>query len=160
MGWKQPRITNNALSRGRVAHPELQYPPLAVDSTYACSGSWEHHGVVNPYAIPTVTVTDLAANDVPILDVREEDEWAAGHAPGAVHIPMGQLPSRVAELAELDEQQPVYVICRTGGRSARVAAWLNASGWDAVNVSGGMQSWVAEGKPVVSEIPNAEPEIL
>jgi rhodanese-related sulfurtransferase len=115
---------------------------------------------VNPYAIPTVTVTDLAANDVPILDVREEDEWAAGHAPGAVHIPMGQLPSRVAELAELDEQQPVYVICRTGGRSARVAAWLNASGWDAVNVSGGMQSWVAEGKPVVSEIPNAEPEIL
>jgi rhodanese-related sulfurtransferase len=51
-------------------------------------------------------------------------------------------------------------VCRSGGRSARAAAWLNASGWDAVNVAGGMKSWHAEGRNVVGQQPGAEPEIL
>lgn len=107
--------------------------------------------------IPAVNIADLPADGV-LLDVREDDEWQAGHAAKAVHIPLGELPSRVAELADLPDG-PVYVVCRSGGRSARATAWLNASGWDAVNVSGGMKSWDAEGREVVSES-GGEPEIL
>jgi rhodanese-related sulfurtransferase len=106
-----------------------------------------------------VSVPDLPEDGVALLDVREDDEWAAGHAPGAKHIPLAELPARVSELAEFPDGGPVYVVCRSGGRSARAAAWLNASGWDAVNVEGGMKSWHAVGRDVVGQ-PGAEPEIL
>ncbi|HVV13520.1 rhodanese-like domain-containing protein [Amycolatopsis sp.] len=115
---------------------------------------------VNPAELPTVSVTELPAGSLTLLDVREDDEWAAGHAPGAVHIPLGELPGRVEELAKLPEDQPIYVVCRSGGRSARATAWLNASGWEAVNVAGGMKSWHAEGRPVEGENPSFPPEIL
>lgn len=116
--------------------------------------------MASPADIPTVAVRDLPKEGVALLDVREDDEWAAGHAPGATHIPMGDLPARVGELDELPDDQPVYVICRSGGRSARAAAWLNASGWDAVNVAGGMGSWRQEGRPMVGDHPGVEPEVL
>ena len=122
--------------------------------------TWQYETVVSPSEIPTVSVSDLPKDGVALLDVREDDEWAAGHAPAAKHIPLGELPERVAELAEFPDDTPVYVVCRSGGRSARAAAWLNASGWDAVNVAGGMKSWHAEGRNVVGEQPGAEPEIL
>ncbi|WP_236790212.1 rhodanese-like domain-containing protein [Amycolatopsis sp. GM8] len=112
---------------------------------------------MNPAQLPTASVSELPASDITLVDVREDDEWAAGHAPGAVHIPLGELPSRVDDLPE---GQPLYIVCRSGGRSARATAWLNASGWEAVNVGGGMKSWHAEGRPVVSEQPDAAPEIL
>ena len=64
-----------------------------------------------------------------LLDVREIDEWKAGRAVGAVHIPMSEVPAR---LDEIDLDEPVYVICRSGVRSARVAAWLNEHGGDAL----------------------------
>ncbi|OZM73149.1 sulfurtransferase [Amycolatopsis antarctica] len=115
--------------------------------------------MVNPAEIPTASVRDLPKDGLTLLDVRESDEWAAGHAPEAVHIPLGDLPARVDELAEFPDDRPVYVVCRTGGRSARAAAWLNASGWDAVNVAGGMKSWHTEGRDVVGDGPG-EPEIL
>ncbi|GLX02211.1 sulfurtransferase [Microtetraspora sp. NBRC 16547] len=83
-----------------------------------------------------------------LLDVRELDEWRAGHAPDAFHIPLGELQGRVGELP-LD--RPVYVVCRVGGRSAHAAAWLNHIGREAINVDGGMQSWAAAGLPMVSE---------
>ncbi len=73
--------------------------------------------------------------DAVLLDVREDDEWAAGRAPGAVHVPMTQMAERLDEVPDGD---PVYVICRSGGRSARVTAYLNSQGWDSVNVAGGM----------------------
>ena len=115
--------------------------------------------MVSPSEIPTVSISDLPKDGVALLDVREDDEWAAGHAPEAKHIPLGELPARVSELAEFSDGGPVYVVCRSGGRSARAAAWLNASGWDAVNVDGGMKSWHAVGRSVVGQ-PGAEPEIL
>lgn len=110
--------------------------------------------------VPTASVSDLPAEGLTLIDVREHDEWDAGHAPDAVHIPLGELPARVEELAKLSDDNPLYVVCRTGGRSARATAWLNASGWDAVNVAGGMKSWHTEGRSVVAERPGAEPEIL
>ncbi|RSM69036.1 rhodanese-like domain-containing protein [Kibdelosporangium aridum] len=105
--------------------------------------------------VPSVTVQDVPA-DVTLLDVREQDEWDAGHAPEALHIPMGELVER---LGELPGDKDVYVICRSGGRSARVAAYLNGNGWDATNVDGGMQSWQAAGKNMVSES-QAQPQVI
>jgi rhodanese-related sulfurtransferase len=115
---------------------------------------------VNPQTVPSVSVSDVV-DDLPegvvLLDVRENDEWAAGHAPSARHIPMSELQGRLGELGKDDD---VFVVCRSGGRSARVTAFLNANGWDAVNVDGGMQSWAANGRPLVAGTPGAEPEII
>ena len=102
-----------------------------------------------------MSIADLP-EDAVLLDVREDDEWAAGHAPKAVHIPMGELAGR---LEELPADGTVHVVCRSGGRSARVTAYLNANGWDATNVDGGMQSWHAAGRPMVGELPG-EPEVI
>ncbi|WP_188188859.1 rhodanese-like domain-containing protein [Nonomuraea sp. SYSU D8015] len=99
-----------------------------------------------------MTVPEIEASAVPddayLLDVREADEWVAGHAPDAVHIPMTQIQERVEEVPG---DRTVYVVCRVGGRSLQVAAWLNHLGRDAVNVGGGMQSWEAARRPMVSE---------
>ncbi|MCX2731211.1 rhodanese-like domain-containing protein [Saccharopolyspora sp. NFXS83] len=110
-----------------------------------------------PGVPPEELPADLPAANFALLDVRENDEWAAGHAPGAVHIPMNEVPQRLDELPEADQ---VYVVCRSGGRSARVTAYLNANGWDAVNVERGMNGWSAAGRPVVSDEPGAEPFVL
>jgi rhodanese-related sulfurtransferase len=110
--------------------------------------------------VPNVEVSDVPA-DLPegkvLLDVREADEWAAGHAPNALHIPMTELAGR---LEELPADSELYVVCRAGGRSARVTQYLNANGWDAVNVDGGMQQWAAQGRPLVSGVDGAEPEVI
>ncbi|HEY0719318.1 MAG TPA: rhodanese-like domain-containing protein [Streptosporangiaceae bacterium] len=87
-------------------------------------------------------------DDIYLLDVREDDEWTAGHAPGAVHIPLGLLGRQAGQVPK---DQPVYVICRAGGRSARAAQMLGASGWDVTNVADGMQGWAGAGRPMVSE---------
>ncbi|WP_213451135.1 rhodanese-like domain-containing protein [Rhizomonospora bruguierae] len=84
-----------------------------------------------------------------LLDVREDDEWVAGHAPGAHHLPMMEIPAR---MAEVPTEGDVVVVCRSGGRSAQVVAYLVNNGWDnARNLDGGMQSWQAAGRPLVSE---------
>ena len=79
------------------------------------------------------------------LDVREDDEWQAGHAPDAVHIPMHQLTPDTVPTG-----RPVYCICRSGNRSGRVAELLVASRIDAYNVVGGMVAWHGAGLPVVT----------
>jgi rhodanese-related sulfurtransferase len=105
-----------------------------------------------PQQVPSVSVSELSSEGT-LLDVREQDEWDAGHAPDALHIPMGELSER---LDDLPADNPVYVICRSGGRSARVTAFLNANGWDATNVDGGMQSWESAGRPVVNDAGNPQ----
>jgi rhodanese-related sulfurtransferase len=99
--------------------------------------------------VPAVSVPDEAW----LLDVREDDEWAAGHAPDARHIPLGQLGARAGEIPQGIE---VYVICRAGHRSARATQALNGAGWQAVNVAGGMQDWAASGRSMVTDS-GAEP---
>ena len=110
---------------------------------------------VSTPSIPEISIGDIPPDAV-LLDVREDDEWAAGRAPGAVHVPMTQLAERLEEVPDGD---PVYVICRSGGRSARVTAYLNSQGWDSVNVAGGMGSWAAAGKPMVADGDTA-PEVI
>lgn len=95
----------------------------------------------------TVRVDSLPAGGR-LLDVREDYEWDAGHAEGALHIPLGELPDR---LEELDPDEDLLVICRTGGRSARAAQWLVAHGYSAFNVAGGMDAWLTAGLPLVAE---------
>ncbi|MFJ9865354.1 rhodanese-like domain-containing protein [Streptomyces sp. NPDC101165] len=101
--------------------------------------------------MPTVEVTDLKDDDF-LLDVREDEEWQAGHAAGALHIPMSDFVARYGELTEAAPQDGrVHVICRSGGRSAQVAMYLGRQGVDAVNVAGGMQVWEATGRPVITD---------
>src|SRR5215813_8973157 len=98
------------------------------------------------------SVPEIPASGVPesgwLLDVREPYEWIAGHAPAATHIPLAQLNHRAAEIPRDDT---VYVICRSGARSARVVLALAEAGWEAVNVGGGMQDWAAAGRPMISD---------
>jgi rhodanese-related sulfurtransferase len=83
-----------------------------------------------------------------LLDVRENDEWQAGHAPGAQHIPLGELGARVEELPK---DRHIVCICRVGGRSARATEALRGAGYDVVNLAGGMRAWAAAGQPVVTD---------
>jgi rhodanese-related sulfurtransferase len=100
-------------------------------------------------SIPTTTVSELP-DDAVLVDVREDNEWAAGHAPNAVHIPLADLPARLGELPDTDE--PVAVVCRMGGRSSRAVQWLAQQGYDVVNVDGGMVAWERAGKRLVAEV--------
>jgi rhodanese-related sulfurtransferase len=87
--------------------------------------------------------------DAYLLDVREDDEWTAGHAPGAHHVPMMEIPVRLAEVPMDGE---VVVVCRSGARSGQVVAYLQRNGWDNVsNLAGGMADWSSAGRPLVSE---------
>jgi len=83
-----------------------------------------------------------------LLDVRESDEWIAGHAAAATHIPLGQVPSRVDEVPA---DQTVVAICRGGARSNQAAEFLRAKGIDAVNLAGGMRAWAAAGLDVITD---------
>ena len=112
-----------------------------------------------PNHVPTTTVAELPADVSAVgvlLDVRELEEWRSGHAPGATHIPLAELPAR---LDELPPEEPVAVICRSGVRSGQAVAWLAGQGVTAVNVAGGMQAWDAAGRDVVSE-DGSEPRVI
>lgn len=101
---------------------------------------------VQPAEIPTVDISEaqaLAAAGWMMLDVRTDEEWASGRIPGAVHIPMEQLMERIGEINDR-----VVCVCAIGGRSARVAQFLNAEGKDAVNLAGGTHAWIDAGMPV------------
>ncbi len=92
-----------------------------------------------------------------LLDVREDDEWAAGHIEGATHIPMSVLLGRIAEVPR---DTDVVVVCRVGARSAQVTAYLRQQGWTTVrNLDGGVVSWVSAGRPLVCDT-GARPVIL
>lgn len=100
-----------------------------------------------PESVPSVPAHEVPA-DAHVLDVREPDEWEAGHIDGALHIPLAEVPARLGELVEQDD---LLVVCRSGGRSGRAVAWLRQNGVDAINVAGGMGAWATASRPMVSE---------
>lgn len=104
---------------------------------------------------PPTTATDvdvdaarrLAEGGAFLLDVREDDEWEAGHAPDAIHIAMGLVPDQVDRIPD---DRTVVCVCRVGGRSGAVAQALAAAGYEVRNLDGGMLAWESAGLPVVT----------
>jgi rhodanese-related sulfurtransferase len=102
-------------------------------------------------AVPQVDICALPTefgNAAVLLDVREHDEWQRGHAPGALHIPMREVPAR---LDQIDPDAQLYVVCAVGARSMRVAQYLRQNDYRPVNVDGGMRAWASAGRPVITD---------
>ncbi len=81
-----------------------------------------------------------------IVDVREIDEYIAGHVPGAVHVALGTVPDNIGAF---NAAGPTYVVCKSGGRSMRACEFLADQGVEAINVAGGTMAWTLSGRPVV-----------
>jgi rhodanese-related sulfurtransferase len=101
--------------------------------------------------VPHIPYVEVSAvpEEAFILDVREPDEWSAGHVEGSLHVPMGQVAAR---LADIPGDCRVVVACRSGGRSARVTDFLRQQGYDAVNLEGGLKAWDAAGRAVTGPV--------
>lgn len=113
---------------------------------------------MRPQSVPEVPAAQVP-DDAVLLDVREDDEWAAGHAPQAVHVPMNDVPARLDRISSAAGDGRLHVICRSGGRSAQVTAYLAQAGWNAVNVDGGMNAWATSARPMVAETGD-EPRVI
>ena len=101
--------------------------------------------------IEEITATDAATeieNGAVLIDVRNDDEWQAGHAPNARYITLSELSQRCGEVPS---DQRVIVICRAGGRSLKAAEFLATQGITAANLTGGMQAWAQAGLAVVDD---------
>lgn len=110
-----------------------------------------HHERVLPSQVPAIEVSRVAA-DALVLDVREPEEWTAGHIPGALHVPMYSVPQHVSLAPDdFSGPRPVVVVCKMGARSAQVTTWLNQNGIEAVNLDGGMLAWATAHRPMISE---------
>ena len=106
---------------------------------------------MHPDSLPEISATEAAgllSGDAVLLDVREQYEWDAGHAPQARHLAMSELAGRVAEIPN---DVLVICVCHVGSRSAAVTDALNRAGFDAVNLRGGMAAWQAAELPVVDD---------
>lgn len=98
----------------------------------------------------TMTVTQAqqaVADGAVLLDVRESQEWRAGHAPQSRHLVLGQIEEH---LAELPNDKQIVTVCRSGRRSAMAASLLTRHGYTATNLTGGMNAWAAAGLSVVT----------
>lgn len=99
-----------------------------------------------PLVEPTEAARRFKDGAAILLDVREPFELARASIQGALHIPMRQVPARIAELSK---QTPLLVICHHGARSQAVADWLAAQGFPAENVAGGIDAWADEVDPAI-----------
>lgn len=106
--------------------------------------------------IREITVDELAvrleSSGVALVDVRQPGEYALGHVPSAVLMPLGEVPDRVPELQAAGE---LYLICGSGGRSRRACELLAGHGIEATNVAGGVMAWLDSGRAVVDGSPRA-----
>lgn len=100
---------------------------------------------------PTETPKGLAARvgDVQVVDVREPDEWRAGRIDGSIHVPLNTLLAGGS--SALDASRPTVVVCRSGARSELATLMLQARGFDAANLVGGLEAWVREGLPLATD---------
>lgn len=99
---------------------------------------------MDPDVIPGIEAYEVPSKQEQgwqLLDVRTEGEWAQGRIAGSTHIPMDELIQRLDEVGD-----QVVCICAVGGRSARVTAYLNSVGREAVNLDGGVQAWHLTGR--------------
>ena len=145
-------------SRSLVAASVLRHAGFAdVSDLLGGYGAWAVAGlpVAGDEATGPVTAAEVGPLEAPALvqggavlvDVREPEEWEAGHAPGARLVPMGEVEKR---LTELEGAAKMLVVCRSGGRSAAITKLLTSHGLDAVNLVGGMRAWAEAGLPIVT----------
>jgi rhodanese-related sulfurtransferase len=102
-----------------------------------------------PFELPAREALRLSHDGATVLDVRETFEFAGGHIPGAVNLPLSALGTHHGDLGA----EPIVVVCRSGNRSAHAVRYLRQLGYDAINLTGGMFAWQQEGLPV--EVPAA-----
>jgi rhodanese-related sulfurtransferase len=95
--------------------------------------------------LTTVQGVHERLGEITLVDCRELYEWVAGHVDGAVHIPVNAIMAGAG--SDLPTDKPVAVICRTGNRSELASMMLQARGYEAHNVAGGMEAWAAAGLP-------------
>ena len=154
-GWPERRTRVSGQDERAPPHLGRHVPGSVRLGPAACQVRWSPRrrsvslGNVHsdiPGEISATEALELVRSDAILLDVREDHEWAAGHAPEATHLPM----SRISEhAASLPTDKTIICVCHVGARSAAVAAALNRAGWTARNLAGGMEAWVAAGLPVV-----------
>ena len=94
------------------------------------------------------TADALADDSAQVIDVREDHEWQAGHIEGARHVPLMSLK---AQAQTIDRERPVIFQCKSGGRSTMAAQAFRAAGFRAFSLDGGLERWVAEGRPISPE---------
>ena len=88
---------------------------------------------------------ELVRDGATLLDVRENGEWKSGHAPGAIHVPLGDIDKAARRIKQ---GRPVVVMCASGMRSRTAAKHLRSLGYDATSLSGGMAAWQRAGGAV------------
>jgi rhodanese-related sulfurtransferase len=101
-------------------------------------------------SVSEVTIEELESalqSGARLVDVREADEYEAGHVPGAILVPLATVPSALDQFAQ---DETTYVICKSGARSYRACEFLVDQGLDAVNVEGGTMAWIISGRGTVA----------
>ena len=123
----------------------IVHTPTGIAKQSACQRKERHR--MSETTTPKIDVEELAATHERgfLVDVRGPDEYVAGHVPGAVLIPMGQLANR---MGEIDKTSPAFVICASGNRSSAMTDLLRGAGFDAVSVTGGTGAWARSGRPL------------
>lgn len=102
-----------------------------------------------PLEVSPTEASQMQTEGAFVLDVREQDEWDAGHVEGATLIPLGDLPNR---LSELPKDKQIIVMCKSGNRSAQGRDLLLANGFTQVtSMAGGITAWVEAGLPTITK---------
>ena len=109
-------------------------------------------GFFDRFKLPSVKpdeAMDMLRSGASLLDVRDNAEWNAGHAPGAIHVPVKNVTDQAPK--RIPKGRPVIVTCRTGARSRGATRILREKGIDAYNLSGGMSAWESAGGRVIGK---------
>jgi hydroxyacylglutathione hydrolase len=154
-GWLVPAgelylIVDRATASARLAEVARSLALIGIDRI---SGYFDAELLAGQQRIEQITARDLAQRlqAVTVVDVRSANEWATGHIPGAIHIPLGYLDDHASQLTA---GRPIVVQCQSGGRSSIAASILERRGVrGVVNLSGGITAWSAAGQPIEGAVP-------
>jgi len=141
-------LVDQATAAARLEELARSLALIGIDRITGCIDAAAARG---ERTIAQITAADLAARlpHVTVVDVRGANEWATGHLPGALHIPLGYLAERAGDIPA---GRPVVVQCQSGGRSSIAASILQQQGLGAVsNLAGGITGWAAAGLPIESD---------